>query len=346
MRAPAFWWRPPGLAAALLAPASLAYGAVAAARMRRPGRRAAVPVICVGNVTVGGAGKTPAAIAVAAILRALGLRPAFLLRGYGGSLAGPVAVDPARHHHGQVGDEALLLARHAPAVVARDRPAGAALAVRLGADVIVMDDGMQNPSLDKDLTLAVFDGSRGIGNGRVLPAGPLRAPMAAQWPAIDACLIVGEGEFMSGFAGEISGEFARDARRIRDVPVLTSRLAPEFAPHQLAGRRVLAVAGIGHPAKFAATLRECGAEVAGLAAFPDHHPFTPAEVRRVLGRAAELGAVPVTTEKDLVRLAALRGAVPEVERIVALPVSLRVDDPGALETLLRHALAVRGTAGS
>lgn len=343
MKAPAFWWRPPGLAAALLRTASLAYGAVAAARMRRPGRRAAVPVICVGNVTVGGAGKTPTAIAVAAALVALGRRPAFLMRGYGGSLAGPVAVDPARHHYREVGDEALLLARHGPTVVARDRPAGAELAARLGADVIVMDDGMQNPSLAKDLTLAVFD-DRGIGNGRVLPAGPLRAPMAAQWPAIDACLVVGEGEFTGKFLGEFSGEFAPDPRRIRDVPVLTSRLAPDFAPHQLAGRRVLAVAGIGHPAKFAATLRECGAEVAGLAAFPDHHPFAPAEARRVLGRAAELDALPVTTEKDWVRLAPLRDAVPEVGGILVLPVRLRLDDPAGLDALIRRALGGDGSA--
>lgn len=328
--APAFWWRPPGLAAALLRPASLAYGAVAAARMRRPGQRAAVPVICVGNVTVGGSGKTPTAIAVAAMLGTLGRRPAFLLRGYGGSLAGPVAVDPAGHHHGQVGDEALLLARHFLTIVARDRPAGAALAIRLGADVIVMDDGMQNPSLAKDLTIAVFDGTRGIGNGRVLPAGPLRAPMAAQWPAIDACLVVG--------GGELAGDVVHDLARPRDELVLTSRLVPDFAP-QLAGRRVLAVAGIGHPGKFVATLRECGAEIVELAAFPDHHPFTPAEVRRVLRRAAELDATAVTTGKDRVRLASLRDVVPEVDAIVALPVKLRLDDPGALEALLRRALA-------
>lgn len=333
MKAPAFWWRPPGLAAALLWPASLAYGAVAAARMRRPGRRAAVPVICVGNVTVGGAGKTPAAIAVATMLKTLGRRPAFLLRGYGGSLAGPVAVDTARHRFREVGDEAILLARHGPAVVARDRPAGAALATRLGADVIVMDDGMQNPSLVKDLTLAVFDGARGIGNGWVLPAGPLRAPLAAQWPAIDACLVVG------------GGEVVRDLARPRDEFVLTSRLAPDFAP-DLARRRVLALAGIGHPAKFVATLRECGADVVELAAFPDHHPFTPAEVRRVLRRAAELGALAVTTEKDRVRLDALRDAVPEVDAIVALPVTLHLDDPSALEALIRRALAAHAKTRS
>ncbi len=332
MKAPAFWWRPPGLEAALLRPASLAYGAVAAARMRRPGRRAAIPVICIGNVTVGGAGKTPTAIMVATMLKTLGRGPAFLLRGYGGSLAGPVAVDPARHRHGQVGDEALLLARHFLTIVARDRPAGAALATRLGADVIVMDDGMQNPSLAKDLTLAVFDGRRGIGNGRVLPAGPLRAPLAAQWPAIDACLVVGDGD--------VAHDVVRHLARRRDKPVLTSRLAPDLAPH-LEGRRVLAVAGIGHPAKFVATLRECGAEVVELAAFPDHHPFTPAEARRLLRRAAELDALAVTTGKDRVRLAALRDAVPEIDAIAVVPVSLRLDDPGALEALIRRALAAR-----
>src|SRR5690348_2940661 len=166
MREPAFWWRKPGLAASLLAPLGALYGAVAARRMRRLGQRARAPVVCIGNLTVGGAGKTPTAIAAAQALREAGAKPAFLTRGYGGRLAGPVAVAPT-HDAADVGDEPLLLARVAPTVVARDRVAGAIAAVEAGADVIVMDDGFQNPALAKDLSLLVVDGRRGIGNGKV-----------------------------------------------------------------------------------------------------------------------------------------------------------------------------------
>jgi tetraacyldisaccharide 4'-kinase len=193
LKAPDFWWREPGLAAQALAPLSRLYGAIAAHRMARPGVRAAVPVICVGNVTVGGAGKTPTALALAAMLAEMGRRPFVLMRGYGGRLPGPVRVEPERHGPADVGDEALLLARAAPTIVSRDRPTGAALAVAQGADVILMDDGLQNPSLAKDLTLAVFDGAVGVGNGLCLPAGPLRAPLAAQWPRIDAAIVIGNG---------------------------------------------------------------------------------------------------------------------------------------------------------
>src|SRR5271170_5688472 len=189
MREPAFWWQPGS--GALLSPLGGIYGIVAALRMQSKGRRAGVPVICLGNFTVGGAGKTPAALAVGRLLLAAHERPFFLSRGYGGRLAGPVRVDPAVHTAAAVGDEPLLLARLAPTIVARDRLAGAEAARRAGAGVIVMDDGFQNPALTKDLAILLVDGRRGIGNGRVIPAGPLRAPLETQISEADALVVVG-----------------------------------------------------------------------------------------------------------------------------------------------------------
>ena len=191
MKAPRFWWEKPGAMAALLAPFAALYGSIAARRLKQEGARAGIPVICVGNPTVGGAGKTPAAMAIARFLIDAGERPYFLTRGYGGRLAGPLVVE-AGHTAVQVGDEPLLLARVAPTVVAANRVAGAELAREKGASVIVMDDGFQNPSLAKDFSILVIDGARGIGNGRVLPAGPLRAPLAPQLDRADAILIVGD----------------------------------------------------------------------------------------------------------------------------------------------------------
>jgi tetraacyldisaccharide 4'-kinase len=328
MRAPAFWWQA-GLSplAQALRPPALLYGAVAASRMRRAGVRAPVPVICVGNFTAGGAGKTPTALAVAALLSVRGERPAFLSRGYGGRLAGPVLVDPRRHTATDVGDEPLLLARAAPAIVARDRPAGAALAAERGASVVIMDDGLQNPSLAKDLALAVVDGATGIGNGLTLPAGPLRAPMAAQWPAVDAVLVIGNGDPGS--------QVAEDAAR-RGKPVLRGRLAPDpSVAAGLSGERVLAFAGIGRPEKFFATLRECGAIPVAERGFPDHHPYRPAEIAALAAEATAQGVRLVTTEKDRVRIEAL--GVP-VAGLLSLPVRLMLDDERALEALLARAL--------
>lgn len=193
MRSPEFWWRPrPGAPARLLQPFGWLYGAVTRLRMCRRGADAGIPVICVGNFVAGGAGKTPTAIALAALLRSLGETPFMLTRGYGGALAGPIEVEP-RHGPRDVGDEALLLAAQARTIVARERAAGASLAKRLGASVIVMDDGLQNPSLAKDLRIAVVDGASGVGNGLCVPAGPLRAPLAGQFAATDAILMIGDG---------------------------------------------------------------------------------------------------------------------------------------------------------
>src|SRR3974390_1974791 len=194
MREPRFWWRNPGLAAALLAPLAALYGKTAAQRRREGGARAGVPVICVGNFTLGGAGKTPTSIALARMLHDAGENVFCLTRGYGGRLRGPRHVDAHADAAADVGDEALLLARVAPTIVARDRRAGAALARAQGASVIVMDDGLQNASLGKDFTMALVDARRGLGNGQVFPAGPLRAPLRAQLSRCDALLIVGGGD--------------------------------------------------------------------------------------------------------------------------------------------------------
>jgi tetraacyldisaccharide 4'-kinase len=332
MRAPGFWDLPePSLAARLLQPAGLAYGAVTAARMRRKGERAPVPVVCVGNFTLGGAGKTPTALTIAALLQESGETPAFLTRGYGGRLRGPVRVDPARHTAAEVGDEPLLLARTAPTIVARDRPAGARLAAAEGASVVVMDDGLQNPSLEKDLALAVVDGEVGVGNGLVFPAGPLRAPLSAQWPHVDAVVVLGRGE---------AGAAIEEALERRGTPAVRARLAPDTAvAGRLEGASVLAFCGIGRPAKFFATVEACGAVIAIRRSFPDHHVFSAAEIEALVREAEAGGLVLATTEKDLVRVQndpALRSYAP---RLLAVPVTLRFDDTAALLHLLGVALA-------
>ena len=248
MREPAFWWRQGG--GSLLAPFAAIYGAVAWGRMQAQGKPAGVPVICLGNLTVGGAGKTPAALAVAHLLLAAHERPFFLSRGYGGRLAGPVRVNPSFHRAADVGDEPLMLARLAPTIVARDRVAGARVARSAGASVIVMDDGFQNPSLTKDLAILLVDGRRGIGNGRIIPAGPLRAPLEIQIARAQALVVVGPPD---GAAKIV------DTARRYGVTVFHGRLeADRNSLAALGKRKVLAFAGIGNPEKFFATLTEAG----------------------------------------------------------------------------------------
>lgn len=318
MREPSFWWREPGIASRALAPLAAIYGAVAGARLARSGRRAAVPVVCIGNPTVGGAGKTPAALAVAGMLAAAGERPVFLSRGYGGTLAGPVRVDPARHRAHDVGDEPLLLARTAPAIVARRRVEGASMAVAIGASVIVMDDGFQNPSLVKDFAVLVVDGRRALGNGRIIPAGPLRAPLAAQLARADALVVVGTSPRAAGVAADA---------RARNVALFHARLQPDAGViATLAGARVLAFAGIGDPQKFFATLAEAGVAVAAARGFPDHHRFTRAQAQALCDEADRARLTLVTTEKDLARLTGDEEAAPLAAHAQALPVALVFDN--------------------
>jgi tetraacyldisaccharide 4'-kinase len=329
MREPAFWWRKPGLAAGLLAPLAALYGAVASARLAQRGIRAAVPVVCIGNPTIGGAGKTPLVLTLARLLQASGDAPFLLSRGYGGRLAGPLRVDPARHHAADVGDEPLLLARVAPTVVARDRVAGAQAAATAGASVIVMDDGFQNPSLQKSFSVLVVDARRGVGNGRVVPAGPLRAPLAAQLGRADALVTVGA-----------SDDGVTAAARGRGLPIFQASLAPDGGVAAvLAGARVLAFAGIGDPEKFFATLTNLGIAVAATVSFPDHHRYTPAQARRLCEQADREALILVTTEKDLARMQGDAEAAPLAARARALPVALTLADEAAFLRLLRKTLA-------
>jgi tetraacyldisaccharide 4'-kinase len=317
---PEFWARA-GLIPDLLQPLAWAYAAAGAARHAWTDPwRAPVPVICVGNLVAGGAGKTPVAIALARRLQASGIALHLLSRGYGGSLAGPIAVDRARHDAAQVGDEALLLAAAAPAWIARDRVAGAKAAVAAGAQCLLLDDGLQNPTLAKDLALLVIDGAYGFGNRRVLPAGPLREPLDTGLARADAVVLMGEDR--AGVTPLLAGK-----------TVLRARLVPENAA-AFAGRTAVAFAGIGRPAKFFATLEAIGARLAARHAFPDHHPYRAAELQRLLADAEAAHAVLVTTAKDAVRLPVEWRSHVEVLRVTA-----QFDDPTAVDRLLDQAAA-------
>jgi tetraacyldisaccharide 4'-kinase len=314
MRAPDFWDRDDTaakMAAVSLLPFAWAYGASVRwkATHAKP-YRARVPVVCIGNISAGGTGKTPLAIAVADAIVAHGRNPFFLTRGYGGRLQGPVVVAKT-HTAADVGDEPLLLSRKAATVVSRDRALGAILAIERGADVIVMDDGHQNFSLAKDLSLVVVDGARGFRNGRVLPAGPLREPPQQGLARADVVVVMGDGNpALPGFAG----------------PVLRAHLVPA-AGSDWRGKRVFAFAGIGRPEKFFRTLMELGATLAGTAEYPDHHPYSPRDLSELKARAD--GSPLVTTEKDFVRIA------PENrDGIGFLPVCTVIEPPGALDRLL------------
>jgi tetraacyldisaccharide 4'-kinase len=318
VRAPEFWQRR-GALPTLLAPVGRLYALAGRLRQSfvRPWR-APVPVICIGALTVGGAGKTPTAIAVARRLAALGRAPHVITRGYKGRLAGPVRVDPASHTAAEVGDEALLLAVAAPTWVARNRVAGAKAAIAAGADVLVLDDGFQNPRLAKDLSLLVIDGGQGVGNGRLLPAGPMRETMARGFARAQAVVMIGKD------ATGIS------ARVPRALPLLRARLAPDREDAgAFKGRRVLAMAGIGRPQKFFDSLAEIGAKVISKNPFPDHHPYAAAEIEALLAEAIKRDAVPVTTAKDAVRLP------PHLRpRVRVLRVTLACDRPEELDRLL------------
>jgi tetraacyldisaccharide 4'-kinase len=325
MQAPAFWWKQPGTAATLLSPFAALYGTIATNRLRQSGERAGVPVICIGNLTVGGAGKTPTAIAVARMLMAAGEKPMFLTRGYGGTLAGPVTVQ-SQHKAQDVGDEPLLLARIAPTVVARNRVAGARHATENGAGIIVMDDGFQNPSLAKDLSILVIDGTQGIGNGRVLPAGPLRAPLDAQLERAQAILIVGE---ITGAARLVI------AARARGLPFFHAKLEPDPAVvAALAGSKVLGFAGIGNPLKFFATLADHGIEAPICRGFDDHHRYRGDEAAALLNDAERNGLTLLTTEKDLARMQGDPSVAKLAARSRTLPVILRISEQDEFRRLL------------
>lgn len=320
MIAPSFWYAPPdnpSWATRLLAPLAAVYGWATARRMRKPGYHAQVPVICVGNINVGGTGKTPATIAL--IERLPGAH--VVTRGYGGRLAGPLRVEPQRHSAQDVGDEPLLLAAFAPTWVARDRAAGVRAAQDAGARVVLLDDGFQNPSVQKALSIVVVDAARGFGNRRCLPAGPLREPVAVGMKRADFLLSIGGHEDQARFAAGFPSP----------VPHLTGRL--EVLPMGMGwrGEKVLAFAGIGDPARFFASLRDEGAEVVRAQALDDHQPLSEKLLTRLEAEAKMLSAQLVTTEKDAVRL-----PVAFRQKVLTLPVRLRLDDWGPLDAALRQ----------
>ncbi|MFL6820361.1 MAG: tetraacyldisaccharide 4'-kinase [Bradyrhizobium sp.] len=326
MREPDFWYRPPSPISLLLSPLGAIYGMVAGRRMGRPGLHAGIPVFCVGNYHLGGAGKTPMVLVLATLLRELGETPIVVSRGYGGSLRGPIIVDPERHQAAEVGDEPLMLAGKLPVVVARDRIDGVATAKSQNASVILMDDGFQSSAIAKDASLIVIDSDRGLGNGQVFPAGPLRAPLPSQIARTDALVVVGDGPA----AGAVAAAVAAQGRLVSRAHLK----ADEAAVLSLRGKRVLAFAGIGDPGRFFRTLRSYGIDVAAERGLPDHHPFSNDEIATLIAQARRESLTLVTTEKDMARLRNVEGA----QAIVPFGVTLVPENPALLRKFVTDVL--------
>ncbi|MCM2451004.1 tetraacyldisaccharide 4'-kinase [Agrobacterium vitis] len=335
LHAPSFWWRKTGLPAMALWPLSFVYGRVAARRMRGSSAYApAVPVICIGNVTLGGAGKTPTALALAKAALAMGLKPGFLSRGYGGSVRRPTVVDPGQHTANDVGDEPLLLASVAPTVVASRRREGARELERQGIDLIIMDDGFQSAQIRIDCAVVVTDSHKGDGNGLVFPAGPLRAPLAIQFQKLDMLLVVGKGD--------AAIPLVRRAARM-GKPVLTAQLHPLPGPN-LRGQRLLAYAGIADPEKFYRTLREMGGEIVVARGFGDHQALSAAAIAELIADAETNDLLLVTTAKDQARLRGSRrgGAGQDrAEELLAkstvIEIEMIFDDPAVPSRIIDRA---------
>lgn len=328
--APPFWWEKAGWQAWMLSPFSLVYGKIAGRRMRTAKRASVpVPVICIGNFTVGGAGKTPTAIAIARAALAKGLKPGFLSRGYGGNLDVTTLVDVEHHRSVDVGDEPLLLAREASTVISRRRVEGARRLVEEGVDLIIMDDGFQSARLTLDYALVVIDTVRGIGNGHMVPGGPVRAPLAEQMRQLSGLVKVGNGHA----ADAIIRVAARAAK-----PIFVSAIKPKEIPG-FAGKRVLAYAGIADPAKFYRTVASLGGDIVIERSFPDHHHFSDDEITDLVDQAQIQDLQLVTTAKDIVRLRGHHGRAEELLwNSQVIEIDMVFDDPNAAATIIDAAM--------
>lgn len=328
--APHFWWGKPDWRAYSLAPLSWVYGAVAGRRLLKTvSPKIAAPVLCIGNFTVGGAGKTPTAIAFAKAAKERGHNPGIVSRGYGGDYKGLHIVDPSNDSARLVGDEPLLLARHAPVALCPDRVKSALELIRRGCDFIIMDDGFQSARLHPDFALLVVDSTRGIGNGKVIPAGPLRAPLIDQMRKTDALVRIGQGSE----ADYVMRQASRAGHPVYDAQLIPSSIA------EVAGGRWLAFAGIGNPSKFFASVEQAGGDIVESQTFPDHYSYQPDDIRKLIETAEKLGTGLITTAKDHVRLATMRD-VPDdfMRKLAVLDVDLEFERKDALRQILGKAV--------
>ena len=328
MQPPEFWYsQKSSLISLLLAPAGWVYGLVSAIRQDRAEPwQAPIPIICIGNLVAGGQGKTPTVLSVGNSLKKHGKAVHFLSRGYGGSLEGPHQVEPNTHTAKDVGDEPLLLAEIAPTWISADRQAGIEAAHAAGAEIIVMDDGFQNPSVKKDLSIIVIDGGAGFGDGRLIPAGPLREGVTVGLSRAQAVVIIGEDRFnLEGALADIAKGYSQNP-----IQTFTAHLKPDAAATSLQDRKVYAFAGIGRPRKFFNTLLEIGCDIVGVKAFADHHPYTETEISYLQEIAKSEEAILATTAKDHVRL-------PDSQKKDVTIVSVTLDwtDASALDSLLK-----------
>jgi tetraacyldisaccharide 4'-kinase len=313
MRTPKFWYQPRGILSILLAPLSWLYqlGDKINQALKPNAYKSPLPVICVGNATAGGGGKTPTVIALTKILSDYNI--ALLTRGYGGNITEPTIVDLKAHTTAQVGDEALLLAQHATTIICRNRAEGAKMAEQNNANIIIMDDGLQNNSLHKDITFLVIDRQIDFGNNKVIPAGPLRAPLKTTLNKSDAVICIG-------------------APLQSDLPVFESAIEPQNNIHP--STQYIAFAGLAIPDKFKNTLLDLNASLIGWYPFADHHAYTNDDIQELKDIAKEKSATLITTEKDFVRL-----SPEQKENIETLPIALRFKDEEAITHFIRKTIS-------